>query len=437
VNPSRFALLVLCFLAFLLVMPVMADLTFDGELKNDKGAPYSYWFMRTGGHTVHFNTTNPITINGIRIYGCKWEADNQNVNITISIWDDDLQTLYQDQVPYTKISFNKLGTDNKCSGIATWTDIPLPGYTVNGNFYVTVLTDSYPISENRHGIYIGYNLNSDTGSSHSTLTNPNRINDAPIRPSGSKTTFEQSEIDWMIRVLYKNSGNTPLSVSSTTTPSVSVTTTPSVSTTTAFPEPTPPLGPSDTQLPMTTVIIGGVVGFAGIGGLAYFISARNKKVEVTTTSPPAIQPDRSGSSHHDVFISYAHMDKPIADGACAKLESRNIRCWMAPRDVPPGMDFPAAIIKGIEGSRVMVLVFSSHSNVSPHVLREITSAVNKGIIIVPFRIEDITPTKSMEYLISVPHWLDAVTPPMEQHFDQLALTIERILSDTSPQEGTS
>ena len=102
---------------------------------------------------------------------------------------------------------------------------------------------------------------------------------------------------------------------------------------------------------------------------------------------------------------------------------------MAPRDVPPGMDFPAAIIQGIEGSRVMVLVFSSRSNVSPHVLREITSAVNKGIIIVPFRIEDITPSKSMEYLISVPHWLDAITPPMEQHFDQLAVTIERILSD--------
>jgi hypothetical protein len=104
---------------------------------------------------------------------------------------------------------------------------------------------------------------------------------------------------------------------------------------------------------------------------------------------------------------------------------------MAPRDVPPGMDFPAAIIQGIEGSRVMVLIFSSHSNASPHVLREITSAVNKGIIIVPFRIEDIIPSKSMEYLISVPHWLDAVTPPLEQHFDHLASTIENILSGSS------
>jgi hypothetical protein len=420
---------VLCFLAFLFVMPVMADLNYDGELKHDEGIPHYYWFYQSGGHTVHFNNTNPITINGIRIYGCKWGTDNQNATITVLIWDDHLQTLYQDQVPYTKISLNKLEANNKCSGVATWADIPLPEHNVNGNFYITIFTDSYPISDNKHGICIGFNINSISSSSHSAVSNPYRIIDTNVRPSTSNTSYQQSEIDWMIRVLYKNSGNTPLSISATTTPSVS--------TNPALPVPTTPMGTSDTQLPITTVLIGGVVGLAGIGVLAYFLSARSKKVEVTTTSPPpGIQQDRSGSSHHDVFISYAHVDKPIADGACAKLESRNIRCWMAPRDVLPGMDFPASIIKGIEGSRVMVLVFSSHSNVSPHVLREITSAVNKGIIIVPFRIEDISPTKSMEYLISVPHWLDAITPPMEQHFDLLALTIEKILSDTSSQEST-
>jgi len=43
---------------------------------------------------------------------------------------------------------------------------------------------------------------------------------------------------------------------------------------------------------------------------------------------------------HEVFISFATNDKPFAEVVCAKLESRNIRCWMAPRDVPPGEDFP-------------------------------------------------------------------------------------------------
>jgi hypothetical protein len=38
----------------------------------------------------------------------------------------------------------------------------------------------------------------------------------------------------------------------------------------------------------------------------------------------------------DAFISYANQDKATADAACAKLEAEGIRCWIAPRDVPPG-----------------------------------------------------------------------------------------------------
>ena len=37
---------------------------------------------------------------------------------------------------------------------------------------------------------------------------------------------------------------------------------------------------------------------------------------------------------HDVFISYAHEDKPMADALCATLEQNGLRCWIAPRDVP-------------------------------------------------------------------------------------------------------
>jgi hypothetical protein len=140
---------------------------------------------------------------------------------------------------------------------------------------------------------------------------------------------------------------------------------------------------------------------------------------------------RHGHNHHDVFISYAQEDKVIADAVCVKLESRHIRCWIAPRDVPVGKNFPEAIMDGIEGCKIMVMIFSSYSNSSPHVLRELTTAVNKGRIIVPFRIEDVLPSKSIEYLISVPHWMDAITPPLEKHIDELATTIRHILTPES------
>jgi len=141
-----------------------------------------------------------------------------------------------------------------------------------------------------------------------------------------------------------------------------------------------------------------------------------------TDDPLQKKPD-----HHDVFISYAQQDKIIADAVCAKLESRNIRCWIAPRDINPGKNFPEAIIEGIEEGKVLVVIFSSFANKSPHVTRELTHAVNKGRIIIPFRIEDVAPSKSMEYLIGVPHWLDAVTPPMENHIDRLVGTVEHII----------
>jgi hypothetical protein len=137
---------------------------------------------------------------------------------------------------------------------------------------------------------------------------------------------------------------------------------------------------------------------------------------------------RQNPAHHVVFISYAQQDKPIADAVCTKLESRNIRCWIAPRDIAPGKSFPEAIIEGIEDGKVVVLIFSSFANKSPHVTRELTNAVNKGRIIIPFRIEDVVPSKSMEYLIGVPHWLDAISPPLEEHLEILANTVEYIIS---------
>jgi len=131
---------------------------------------------------------------------------------------------------------------------------------------------------------------------------------------------------------------------------------------------------------------------------------------------------------HDVFISYAIEDKPTADAACATLEARRIRCWIAPRDVLPGMDYAQALVEAINQSRVMVLIFSARSNHSPHVRREVERAVSAGIPILPFRIEDVSPSPSLEYFIATAHWLDALTPPLERHLKHLAETVKLLLA---------
>ena len=139
---------------------------------------------------------------------------------------------------------------------------------------------------------------------------------------------------------------------------------------------------------------------------------------------------------HDVFISHSSHDKATADAACAVLEANGIRCWIAPRDILPGSKWGEAIIDAINASRAMVLVFSSKSNYSAQIYREVERAVNKGVMVIPLRIEDVMPSKSLEYFISDQHWLDALTPPLEKHLKRLADTLKVFLSKTAEDRGS-
>ena len=86
---------------------------------------------------------------------------------------------------------------------------------------------------------------------------------------------------------------------------------------------------------------------------------------------------------HDVFISYSSEDKPIADAICANLESVGIRCWVAPRDIGYGEDWPTAIANAASQSRVMVLAFSANLNSSAQISRELSLAADSSVVIVP------------------------------------------------------
>lgn len=134
---------------------------------------------------------------------------------------------------------------------------------------------------------------------------------------------------------------------------------------------------------------------------------------------------------YDVFISHSSKDKAIADAVTAVLEQAKIRCWIAPRDIRPGDSWGGAIVKGIEICRVMVVVFSAQSNSSKQVMREVERAVQHDIVVVPFRIEDVQPTRDMEYFLSSTHWLDAVSPQMDAHLKELETTVCSILDTTS------
>jgi hypothetical protein len=130
---------------------------------------------------------------------------------------------------------------------------------------------------------------------------------------------------------------------------------------------------------------------------------------------------------HDVFISHSSRDKPVSDAVCAALENAGIRCWVAPRDVQPGRSFAGEITRAIQQGKAMVLIFSANSNTSSQVLREVQLAVDSQLHILQFRIEEVLLNDDLKYYLSTPHWLDAMTPPLENHLDRLATSLRTLL----------
>ncbi len=137
----------------------------------------------------------------------------------------------------------------------------------------------------------------------------------------------------------------------------------------------------------------------------------------------------------DVFLSYSQPDRQQAFEIVAQLESCGVRVWVAPRDIAPSAEWAAEIIEAIGASKVMVLVFSSSSNGSAQVRREVERAVHREVPILPVRIEDVLPTKSMEYFLSSQHWLDAFPPPLSGHCEQLCRHVRALLQTMSTAAG--
>lgn len=126
----------------------------------------------------------------------------------------------------------------------------------------------------------------------------------------------------------------------------------------------------------------------------------------------------------DVFVSYASADRDVAFRIVGYLEEQGIRCWVAPRDVGPGVEYGQAIIDAIGEVRALVLVLSDQSNESQFVRKEVERAVSKTKPVLPVRIREVTPSGALEFYISSAQWVDAWKSPMEQHLGPLVAAIK-------------
>jgi len=120
------------------------------------------------------------------------------------------------------------------------------------------------------------------------------------------------------------------------------------------------------------------------------------------------------------FISHAHQDAATALAVCSLLESRGLRCWVAPRDVRPGAEYSGEIIRGIRQSRSLVLLLSRAANDSRFVRLEVERAISNGKPVFPLRLEDVLPGPALELFVGPMQWIDAWQGNLETHAERLA-----------------
>lgn len=112
-----------------------------------------------------------------------------------------------------------------------------------------------------------------------------------------------------------------------------------------------------------------------------------------------------------LFISHSSRDgAAIAQQLSAALETAGHKCWIAPRDVKPGVPYPGQIVGAIEACSGLVLIVTPAANDSPDVLQELQLASTARKVIAPVIVNGCTPDPNIRYYIGVRHqipWSDA------------------------------
>lgn len=137
------------------------------------------------------------------------------------------------------------------------------------------------------------------------------------------------------------------------------------------------------------------------------------------------------------------MNKDASIAVCHVLEQNGIRCWMAPRDIPPGAEYGDLIDDALKSCTVVVILFSQPASVSPWVKGEINVAFEEQKTIIPFRLDQTPLQGQNRIMLNQRHWIDAY-PDYEVKFKDLVAAVAHALgrkvetngSETEGQKST-
>ena len=130
----------------------------------------------------------------------------------------------------------------------------------------------------------------------------------------------------------------------------------------------------------------------------------------------------------DIFISFASQDAKIASTICTAIEDRGFKCWVSSRDILPGENFQSAIVRAIRSAKVLLLVFTANSNRSDEMTKELALASQQKLMVVPLRVENVTPSDAFAYEFATSQWIDLFAD-WEQAMNHLCTRLSAALDD--------
>ena len=105
-----------------------------------------------------------------------------------------------------------------------------------------------------------------------------------------------------------------------------------------------------------------------------------------------------------------------------------MKCWIAPRNISSGQPYAEEILNAIKTTKIVVLVFSSNSQASQFVQKEINLSFSNSKPIISFVIDESLPQGDLEFYLKTNHWLDAYPEP-EVVFSKLVKDASRLIGD--------
>jgi hypothetical protein len=113
----------------------------------------------------------------------------------------------------------------------------------------------------------------------------------------------------------------------------------------------------------------------------------------------------------DAFISYASADQGIAMDVVNRLENAGVSCWIAPRDIVPGVMYADALYYAIQAAPLFIVLMSKVANNSRHIARELEIAQQMHKAVVPLRIEVFESTGAFCYYTRAEQFFPWLTEP--------------------------